>query len=143
MVKSSVFQNVFLGMAAGAAASGRGLDEARRVGAEIIASRRGLVPVGSVPVGGRIWWTWAGSRGMGGRVCGVRYPVGAWRCGVCGVVWCGAWCYLRVVWWRWLVWWCVFGVTWLTLATKLAMQKHPISVLYFCWLANPFTARNR
>ncbi len=97
--------------------------------------------------GCRVWRGRAGVRlgacCVGWRVCRVRYParVGVWACGSfwvrlvmrgipCGVM-------------GWLVWSWLFGVVWFTLATKLAMQKHPISVLYLCWLANPFAGRNR
>lgn len=73
--------------------------------------------------------------------CAVSCACGRWECGgfwvrsvvrgvPCGVM-------------GWLVWSWLFGVVWFTLATKLAMQKHPISVLYFCWLANPLAGRNR
>ena len=103
-----------------------------------------------VPVRGRAGMVWRGLAGLGlGAccvgvwVCGVRYPAGGGRVGVwcfrvrlvvrgvpCGVV-------------GWLVWSWLFGVVWFTLPTKLAMQKHPISMLYLCWLANPLAGRNR
>ena len=94
--------------------------------------------------------TRAGGRG---RVFGC---VLCWGVGVpcevscaCGRV--GVWCFwVRLVMrgvscgvMGWLVWSWLFGVVWFTLATKLAMQKHPISMLYLCWLANPFAGRNR
>jgi len=109
------------------------------------------VAAGAGAAGGRAWaraWVpvcrcaWARVvLGGGCAVCGILRSVGGGRVVVfvgrlvmrgipCGVM-------------GWLVWSWLFGVVWFTLATKLAMQKHPISVLYFCWLANPLAGRNR
>ena len=96
----------------------------------------------------------AGARGEGrGR---GRGRVLCWGAGVPCAVFCacgrvGVWYFwVRLVMrgvscgvMGWLVWSWLFGVVWFTLPTKLAMQKHPISMLYLCWLANPFAGRNR
>ena len=98
----------------------------------------------------------AGGHGVA-RACGLGLGrVLCWGVGVRGVVSCacgrvGVWCFrVRLVVHGvpcgvvgWLVWSWLFGVVWFTLPTKLAMQKHPISMLYLCWLANPLAGRNR
>ena len=98
----------------------------------------------------------AGAGARAGEGLGALGRVLCWGAGVpcevscaCGRV--GVW-YFWVRWLMrgiscgvmgWLVWSWLFGVVWFTLPTKLAMQKHPISMLYLCWPANPFAGRNR
>lgn len=145
-------------MAAGVRALAAGAGSARRQQC----GRGGLaaVPAGSgcrCAGGCAGGWSRAGA-GLGAG-CGVGVGAGAgscWGAGVpcavsCGRGRVGVWCFwvrlvvrgVSCVVVGWLVWSWLFGVVWFTLPTKLAMQKHPISMLYLCWLANPFAGRNR
>ena len=109
---------------------------------------RGLAGLGLGACLGRGASSRAGVRVLGRVLC---WGVGV-RCAVsCGRVRVGVWCFRVQLVVRgvpcgvmgWLVWSWLFGVVWFTLPTKLAMQKHPISMLYLCWLANPLAGRNR
>ena len=144
-------ENVFWGMAAGVRDLAAGAGSARRQQC----GRGGLAAGAGAPVAagvltragegvrrcrceggrGRVFYWGAGVRCAVSCACGrvgvrcfwVRLMVRGVPCGVMG----------------WLVWSWLFGVVWFTLPTKLAMQKHPISMLYLCWPANPFAGRNR
>ena len=142
-------ENVFWGMAAGVRDLAAGAGSARRqqcgrgglaAGAGAPGGRGACAPVAAgvlTRTGGRgrvLCWgvgvpcavSCACGR-VGVRCFWVRLVVRGVPCGVMG----------------WLVWSWLFGVVWFTLPTKLAMQKHPISMLYLCWLANPLAGRNR
>ena len=162
-----VFWKMFFGHGRGRArpGSGRGVSSSPAVRAGW-PGRGACAPVAAgvlTRAGGR-WCRCACGRAGGWSRAGVGVGVGeglglgacCWgvgvRCAVscaCGRV--GVWCFwVRLVMrgvpcgvMGWLVWSWLFGVVWFTLPTKLAMQKHPISMLYLCWLANPLAGRNR